>query len=103
MHPLVKECETSAWVPALRTAVNNGPGHSANDADTAPQRTHSENADPLREEAYRLDAEHWTVYQRPIAADTLRRKLNIGSKRARALTHHIRQRRQPAAVLAVVE
>jgi hypothetical protein len=90
-------------VPALRTEVNKAPGHSTNGADADSKPPHREDGDPLREEAYRLDAEHWNLYQRPISADTLRRKLSIGSKRARALTRHIRQQRQPGAVLTTVE
>ncbi|GAA2801693.1 DUF2637 domain-containing protein [Saccharopolyspora taberi] len=78
-------------VPALYTPVNNTPGHSANYAGNVPEALHAED-DPLRDEAYRLDAEHWNQYRRPISADTLRRKLRIGSTRARTLTHHIRQR-----------
>ena len=92
--------ETAAEAPAPRTAVNNMPGHDTNEADAALESPHGEHADPLREEAYRLDAEHWNQYQRPISADTLRRKLSIGSTRARVLTHHIRQQRQPITVLA---
>jgi len=89
--------------PALRTVVNNVPGHSANKPDADPESPHGADGDPLCEEAHRLDAEHWNLYQRPISADTLRRKLSIGSKRARALTHHIRQQHQPGTVLAAVE
>lgn len=95
--------EDAEEVPALCTAVNNMPGHSANSADAVPEALHGEDDDPLREEAYRLDAEHWNLYQRPISADTLRRKLSIGSTRARALTRHIRQHHQTGAVLAAVE
>ncbi|NKQ55660.1 DUF2637 domain-containing protein [Amycolatopsis sp. K13G38] len=87
-------------VPALRTAVNNMARHRANSADAA---SYGGDGDPLREEAYRLDAEHWNHYQRPISADTLRRQLSIGSKRSRALTRHVRQHRQPGAVLAAVD
>ncbi|MFI0466563.1 DUF2637 domain-containing protein [Saccharopolyspora sp. 5N102] len=92
-------------VPTLRTVVNNVPGHSASSADGSTESSHSADGDPLCEEAYRLDAEHWNLYQRPISADTLRRKLGIGSTRARALTHHIRRHRRPGAgaVLAAVE
>ncbi|WP_020500971.1 DUF2637 domain-containing protein [Sciscionella marina] len=90
-------------VPALRTVVNNSPGHSTNSADADSEVPHDEDDDPLREEACRLDAEHWNLYQRPISADTLRRKLSIGSTRARTLTRHIRQHRQPGAALAAVE
>jgi hypothetical protein len=71
--------------------------HSVDSLGSAPEATRAEDDDPLREQAYRLDAEHWNLYRRPISADTLRRKLSIGSTRARALTRHIRQ---PAASLA---
>lgn len=77
------------------------PGHNVSCADGVPVGPHGEDGDLLRAEAYRLDAEHWNLYQRPISADTLRRKLSIGSTRARALTRHIRQHRQPEAMLAV--
>ncbi|MGW1680007.1 hypothetical protein [Saccharopolyspora sp. NPDC002376] len=79
------------------------PGHNVNSADGVPVVPHGEDDDLLREEAYRLDAEHWNLYQRPISADTLRRKLSIGSKRARALTRHIRQHHQPGTVSAAIE
>lgn len=71
--------------------------------EVAPQVAPAEKGDPLREHAYRLDAEHWSRHHRPISADTLRRKLSIGSARARALTRHIRQKHQPSAVQAVME
>ena len=101
--PLLEAPEEAEEVPALRTAVNNMPGHSANSADPDSEPPHGDDDDPLREQAYRLDAEHWNLYQRPISADTLRRKLGIGSTRARTLTHHIRQQRQPGVPLAPVE
>ncbi|PKW17630.1 DUF2637 domain-containing protein [Saccharopolyspora spinosa] len=88
-------------VPALRTVMNNVPGHDTNNPDAVQEAPHGEDDDPLREEAYRLDAEHWNLYQRPISADTLRRKLSIGSTRARALARHIRQHRRPGALAAV--
>ncbi|GAA2801608.1 DUF2637 domain-containing protein [Saccharopolyspora taberi] len=95
--------EKAKDVPTFRTVVNNVPGHSANTTDTDSEVSHGEDNDPLREEACRLGSEHWNLYQRPISADTLRQQLSIGSKRARALTRHIRQRRQPGTVLAAVE
>ncbi|WP_028850741.1 DUF2637 domain-containing protein [Thermocrispum municipale] len=101
--PALEAPDEAEDVPALRTVVNNVPGHSADSADAGSEVPHGEDDDPLREEAYRLDAEHWNLHQRPISADTLRRKLSIGSTRARALTHHIRQYRQPGAALAAVE
>lgn len=57
--------------------------------------------DPLCGKAYRLDAEHWNRYQRPISADTLRRHLGIGSQRARALIGHVRQHCQPGIQVSV--
>ncbi len=54
--------------------------------------------DPLREQAYQLDADHRSRDHRPISADTLRRELRIGSRRARTLTHHVRQHRVLTAV-----
>lgn len=90
-------------VPARRTVVNNAPGHSANSDEAGSEVPHGEDGDALIGEAYRLDTEHWNLYQRPISADTLRRKLSIGSTRARTLTRHIRRQRQPGAVLAAVE
>lgn len=95
--------EEAEEVPALRTVVNNVPGHGANNADADLESPRGADGDPLCEEAHLLDAEHWNLYQRPISADTLRRKLSIGSTRARALTRHIRQHRQPGTVLAAVE
>ena len=100
--PALEASDEADDVPALRTVVNNTPGHSIETADACPEAPHDEDGDPLREEAFRLDTEHWNLHQRPISADTLRRKLSIGSKRARALTHHIRQHHQPGTVLAAV-
>lgn len=85
-------------VPAPCAAWNKAPGHSAKNEDSGSSGEHHDaDNDPLREEAYRLDAEHWNMYQRPISADTLRRHLSIGSRRARSLTRRIRQDRQPRA------
>lgn len=99
----LKLSEEAESVPAPRTAINTALGHSATSAEATPEAPHVADVDPLRNEAYRLDAEHWNLYQRPISADTLRRNLGIGSKRARALTHHIRQHHQPMGMLGAVE
>ena len=101
--PSLKVPEQAEDVPALRTAANNTPGHSVNSADSVPEPQHNKQGDALREVAYQLDAEHWNLYHRPISADTLRRNLNIGSTRARTLTHHIRQHRRSEAMLAAME
>ncbi|MEV4646366.1 DUF2637 domain-containing protein [Saccharopolyspora sp. NPDC049357] len=73
-------------VPAPSMDTNNMPGHNASGMFVG---------DPLRDEAYRLDVQHRHLHQRPISADNLRRRLGIGSRRARALAHHLRQHHQP--------
>ncbi|WP_425441797.1 hypothetical protein [Saccharopolyspora shandongensis] len=85
-------------VPAPRTAVNKMPGQHTCSEDAGPETSHGNEDDPLVEQACQLDAEHWNSHHRPISADTLRRRLGIGSRRARALTRHVRQHRQPGAV-----
>ncbi|MGW0891562.1 DUF2637 domain-containing protein [Saccharopolyspora sp. NPDC002578] len=90
-------------VSALRTLANTASHRSTNNAQANPRTLPAAADDPLRHEAYRLDAEHWNLRQRPISADTLRRKLSIGSKRARSLTSHIRQHRRPMETLVIVE
>lgn len=47
--------------------------------------------------AWQLDAEHWKRHRRPIAAETLRKQLGIGSRRARILTQSVRSRYGPEA------
>lgn len=83
-------------MPALRTVVNNAPGHSDSIRVTL-NNSSEEQSDPLIVEAYRLDDQHWDQHQRPISAETLRRELRIGSHRARVLVHSIRRHRQPAS------
>ncbi|GAB3288744.1 hypothetical protein GCM10027563_24890 [Parasphingorhabdus pacifica] len=46
-------------VPSPRTAMNNAPGQRS---DAVPEPPHGECSDPLREQAYRLNAEHWNLY-----------------------------------------
>ncbi|MCI2423841.1 DUF2637 domain-containing protein [Saccharopolyspora sp. K220] len=85
-------------MPAPGTARNKMPGHNTDSISGSPvDRQSCAQDDPLRDEAYRLDAQHRDVHQRPISADNLRRQLGIGSHRARALAHHIRQHHQPDA------
>lgn len=48
--------------------------------------------DHMLARACELDAEHWSKYRRPIAADTLRKRLRVGSQRARVLTRSVRAR-----------
>ncbi|GAA5110114.1 DUF2637 domain-containing protein [Haloechinothrix salitolerans] len=80
--------------PDPRTPPHNIAGRTRNNGRRGPVIRHNAN-DPLHEQAVRLDAEHWHLYQRPISADTLRRHLRIGSRRARTLTRRIRQQHPP--------
>ncbi|GAA5110523.1 DUF2637 domain-containing protein [Haloechinothrix salitolerans] len=81
----------AAEVPATRTVGNKMPGHTPINPDSSADENDGLD-DPLREEAFRLDMEHRNKYQRPISAENLRRCLGIGSRRARNLTRHVRQR-----------
>ncbi|GAB3285195.1 DUF2637 domain-containing protein [Parasphingorhabdus pacifica] len=85
---------TTGEVPAPSTGTNNMPGHNASSVPVDPPCSALD--DPLGAEAYRLDAHHRNLHQRPISADSLRQQLHIGSRRARALAHHIRQHHQPS-------
>ncbi len=88
----VEPAATTGEAPAPSTDTNNMPGHKVSSlVDDPPGPAHD---DPLCEEAYRLDAQHRNLHQRPISADNLRRQLGVGSRRARALAHHIRQHHQ---------
>lgn len=81
----------TAEVSAPRTVGNKMPGHAPVNPHSSPNE-HDGLDDPLREEAFRLDIEHRNTYQRPISAESPRRHLGIGSRRARNLTRHVRQR-----------
>ncbi|WP_435830462.1 DUF2637 domain-containing protein [Saccharopolyspora shandongensis] len=73
----VEPVVTAGKAPAPNTAGNNMPGHHARSSPVLdPPRPAQD--DPLREEAYRLDAQHRTLHQRPISADNLRQQLGIG-------------------------
>ncbi|GDY33930.1 hypothetical protein [Gandjariella thermophila] len=93
--------EADSEETAPRTAVNNAAGRS-DDGKGAAALAGVEDDDPLVADASRLDAEHWDKHRRPISAETLRRELRVGSRRARVLARVVRSRRQPgtAAVMA---
>ncbi|GDY52267.1 hypothetical protein SVIO_028900 [Streptomyces violaceusniger] len=46
--------------------------------------------DELPERARQEDARHWETYQRPISAETLRKRLHVGAARSRMLVTMIR-------------
>ncbi|MEV0054923.1 DUF2637 domain-containing protein [Saccharopolyspora shandongensis] len=81
--------------PTERIPENNMAGQSTDRGALTPEAPEAiVGHDPLFERACELDSEHWTNYKRPIAAETLRRQLGVGSDRARVLTRQVRQRHQ---------
>ncbi|GAB3474067.1 DUF2637 domain-containing protein [Amycolatopsis cihanbeyliensis] len=94
-HPATWNSSPDEEVSALPIQPSSKPGPTTNDNGlyNGGQKALS---DPLANEAFRLDAEHRRIHQRPISADALRRNLSIGSRRARTLTHQIRQQHSPA-------
>lgn len=87
---------------ATRTVVNNMAGQRVG-SSVPGTLGQTDDDDPLVPDAYRLDAEHWEQHQRPISAESLRRRLGVGSRRARALVSVVRNRYQPrSAFLAAV-
>jgi hypothetical protein len=42
------------------------------------------------EQAARLDEQHWTLHQRPISAESVRKELHIGAQRTRELVASVR-------------
>ncbi|GLY70821.1 hypothetical protein [Amycolatopsis taiwanensis] len=79
---------------APRTVAHRASGQSG-DGTNVEVWAGAEDEDPLVVEACRLDTEHWDNHQRPISAETLGRKLRVGSRRARALARVVRRRHQP--------
>ncbi|GAA0505959.1 hypothetical protein GCM10010390_06090 [Streptomyces mordarskii] len=49
--------------------------------------------DELLERALAEDALHWETYQRPISAETLRKRLHVGAARSRTLVSTVRSAR----------
>lgn len=49
--------------------------------------------DGLLERALAEDAWHWETYQRPISAETLRKRLHVGAARSRMLVSMVRSQR----------
>ncbi|MFG1667660.1 SpdA protein [Streptomyces sp. Y7] len=50
----------------------------------------SQTVDDLLDRARREDAQHWAEHRRPISSDTLRKRLGVGSARARMLVSILR-------------
>lgn len=85
-----------------RTVVNHTAGQTEAGQNMEVRAGAEEDEDLLVVEACRLDAEHWENHQRPISAETLRRELRVGSRRARALARAVRRHHQPSSSAALV-
>ncbi|MFI9811594.1 hypothetical protein [Saccharothrix variisporea] len=80
------------WVevgPGLLHAINTGTHTTADCASNKSGVVQPEEGN-LVERARKVDAEHWAAHNRPISAESLRRRLHIGTHRARALVATIR-------------
>lgn len=91
----VRDNASADGVPAPSTERSGIPGHTTN-GDDLDNGERDACTDGLEDEAFRLDAEHRRTHLRPISADTLRHHLGIGSRRARTLTHRIREQHRLA-------
>ncbi|WP_093278176.1 DUF2637 domain-containing protein [Saccharopolyspora shandongensis] len=94
MHSSTADALTGEADPTECIPEHNVPGQGTATGALTSEVSQAVGHDPLFEQACELDSEHWDNHKRPIAADTLRRQLGIGSDRARALTRHVRQRHQ---------
>jgi hypothetical protein len=80
----------------VEQTLSDSPDAAATKPDSDPfeeQSDHSTSGavdDDLLERARAADARHWDQHRRPISADTLRRKLHIGSARSRLRVAAIR-------------
>ncbi|MFE5163666.1 SpdA protein [Streptomyces sp. NPDC056697] len=68
---------------------NDDRATSASSPLTAGAERHCD-GDELLERARQEDARHWETYQRPISAETLRKRLHVGAARSRMLVTMIR-------------
>lgn len=82
--------------PATPTAAIPTPLRTAKPSD-------QDKSDPLLTEAYQLDAEHWQTAQRPISAETLRKRLHIGATRARHLVAQVREARAATVTVTATD
>ncbi|MEU1629784.1 hypothetical protein ABZ746_31700 [Streptomyces sp. NPDC020096] len=84
--------------PPAETASPSAGASDPEDKDAGfPLEEHSVQTDPapsreddLLEHARREGAWHWKAYQRPISAETLRKRLHIGAARSRMLVAMLR-------------
>ncbi|MDX2676732.1 DUF2637 domain-containing protein [Streptomyces sp. NY05-11A] len=65
-----------------------GAAREAGQSDVEPAEPSAE--DELSEQAARLDEQHWTLHQRPISAESVRKELHIGAQRTREVVASVR-------------
>jgi hypothetical protein len=71
---------------ARQPPAREQPGRPTDQSGPMPDRLDDE----LMPEARRIDAQHRTAHQRPVSAETLRRRLRIGTARARRIVADLR-------------
>jgi hypothetical protein len=83
--------------PAIRSqeGITDSPAHER----AAPRGSADPGDDGLLERARQEDARHWERCQRPISAETLRKRLGVGAARSRLLVSIIRSERVEAGPL----
>ena len=88
--------------PAVATGSHHAPTHPAASGtqdqprpseqlaqqDAPLQPTAPVEADSLLQRARQEDIRHWAEHRRPISAETLRKRLSVGSARSRMLSNH---------------
>ncbi|MEU9969495.1 SpdA protein [Streptomyces malaysiensis] len=100
LHALATSQPRSASHPSATPQHGQDPGRTAvpqNDhqatSASSPHAAGTErqcDGDELLERARQEDARHWETYQRPISAETLRKRLHVGAARSRMLVAMIR-------------
>lgn len=79
----------------LQALVSNPASSSPCSLLEGPQgREDAVTEDVLLERARREDARHWAEHRRPISAETLRKRLNVGAARSRLLVSLVRSERR---------
>jgi hypothetical protein len=78
--------------PVRKRTAEEGSGSAVSNVPTqrGAEPTAGLSADALFEWARREDARYWQEHRRPISADELRKRLKVGSKRARSLVVQLR-------------
>lgn len=83
--------------PAVPLETRKGSGATASNSSTCPEQNavppqapQSEEDDYLLERARQEDTQHWAEHHRPISAETLRKRLGVGSARSRMLVAILR-------------